>query len=109
MGHSGRMSSTALPIISNLTANRVQHLMNQPSSAQKTSLQVRRLFAASRERVFRAWIDREALQQWFRPGGVEVIVSHLEAHVGGSYQFEVKVPNGTRAVTTGKYLEINFP
>ena len=83
--------------------------MNQPSLDENLSLQVRRLISAPRERVFRAWIEREALQQWFRPGGVEVKVSRLEAHVGGSYQFETKASDGTRVVTTGKYLEIRFP
>jgi uncharacterized protein YndB with AHSA1/START domain len=78
-------------------------------SPDQTSLQVRRTFAAPRERVFRAWIEREALQRWFRPGGVEVIVSHLDAHVGGSFQFETKAADGTPTVTTGKYLEIRFP
>ena len=83
--------------------------MNQPSPDQTTSLQLRRLFSAPRERVFRAWIEREALQQWFRPGGMAVTVSRLDAHVGGSFQFETKAPDGTYSLTTGKYLEISFP
>ena len=83
--------------------------MNQTSLDQNTSLQVRRLIPAPRERVFRAWIERDALQQWFRPGGVEVKVSRLEAQVGGGFQFETTASDGTRGVMTGKYLEINFP
>jgi uncharacterized protein YndB with AHSA1/START domain len=84
-------------------------LLTSYTSPDQTSLQVRGLFAAPRERVFRAWIDREALQQWLRPGGVEVTVSHLDAHMGGGFEFETKAADGRRGVTTGKYLEVSFP
>jgi len=83
--------------------------MNQPSPDQATSLQVRRLFAAPRERVFRAWIEREALQKWMSAGGIQVRVSHLEVQVGGSYCLEAIDTDGTRTVITGKYLEISAP
>jgi len=83
--------------------------MNQPSPDQATSLQVRRLFAAPRERVFRAWIEREALQKWMSAGGIQVRVSHLEVQVGGSYYLEAIDTDGTRTVITGKYLEISAP
>ena len=83
--------------------------MNQPSPDQATSLQVRRLFAAPRERVFRAWIEREALQKWMSAGGIQVRVSNLEVQVGGSYYLEAIDTDGTRTVITGKYLEISAP
>ena len=84
-------------------------MIDQKSLDQNTSLQVRRLIPAARERVFRAWIEREALQQWFRPGGIEVVISQLDAQVGGTFRFEAKASNGTRTVFTGKYLEVSFP
>jgi len=84
-------------------------LLASQTSPDRTSLQVRGLFAAPRERVFRAWIEREALQKWLRPGGVEVTVSRLDARVGGSFQFETKAADGRSGVTTGNYLEITFP
>jgi len=74
-----------------------------------TSLQLRRHFAAPRERVFRAWLEREALEQWFRPMGRPVRVSQLDAQVGGSFQFESQAADGTHHLTTGRYLEIRFP
>lgn len=79
------------------------------TSHERTSLQVRRLFAAPRERVFRAWIEPDAIEHWFRPGGSEVTVSHLDVRVGGSFRFDSRAANGTQAVTTGKYLEVRFP
>jgi uncharacterized protein YndB with AHSA1/START domain len=77
-------------------------MMSQPTLDQNTSLQLRRLIPAPRERVFRAWIEREALQQWLKPEGMEVIFSRLEIHVGGSFRFEAQGSDGTHHVTTGR-------
>ena len=83
--------------------------MNPPNLDQNLSLQVRRLIPAPRERVFRAWTEREALQQWFRPFGMEVTVALLDARVGGSFRFESKAADGRRTLTTGTYREVRFP
>jgi hypothetical protein len=51
-----------------LAENKMGQEMNQPGPEQTTSVQVRRLIVAVRGRVFRAWIKRDALQHWLRPG-----------------------------------------
>jgi uncharacterized protein YndB with AHSA1/START domain len=66
---------------------------------------VHRTFAASRERVFRAWITPEVLQLWFRPGGMAITVRSLDARVGGSFCFELG--NGTSI--GGTYLQLDPP
>jgi uncharacterized protein YndB with AHSA1/START domain len=70
-----------------------------------STLVLRRVFAASRERVFRAWIEPEALERWFRPKGLSITVRALDARVGGSFRFEVE--NGTAVV--GTYLRVVSP
>jgi uncharacterized protein YndB with AHSA1/START domain len=55
--------------------------------------------------VFRAWIEPEALEHWFRPKGMSVSVSKLEARVGGSFRFDLE--NGSSIV--GTYLQIVPP
>ena len=70
-----------------------------------TTLVLRRTFAASRERVFRAWITPEALEHWLRPRGMSVTVRALDARVGGSFRFELE--NGSSIV--GTYLHIVPP
>jgi uncharacterized protein YndB with AHSA1/START domain len=84
-------------------------MMDQPGLDQNTTLQLRRLIPAPRERVFHAWTDREALQRWFRPMGEEVVVSRLEVEVGGGFCFDAKQPDGLRTVICGTYVEISFP
>ena len=80
--------------------------MTTPASKRATKLTLRRTFPAARTRVFRAWTERERLQQWFRPMGREVTISELDVRVGGSYRFDLE--DGSNAIV-GTYLEIVRP
>lgn len=80
--------------------------MTTPASDSSTTLTLRRTFPATRERVFRSWTEREALQQWFRPSGQRLIISKLQVQVGGSYRFDFA--DGSDAIV-GTYLEIIRP
>jgi uncharacterized protein YndB with AHSA1/START domain len=80
-------------------------LIIPPAPDPNTTLVLRRAFTASRQRVFRAWIEPEALESWFRPRGMSVSVRSLEARVGGSFRFDLE--NGSSIV--GTYLHIVPP
>ena len=75
------------------------------ASHNTTTLVLRRTFTASRQRVFRAWVTPQALEHWFRPGGMRVTVRSLDAQVGGSLRFELE--DGSFIV--GTYLHIVPP
>jgi uncharacterized protein YndB with AHSA1/START domain len=79
--------------------------MIPPAPHNNTTLVLRRAFTASRQRVFRAWIEPEALEHWLRPRGKGVTVSKLDARVGGSFRFELE--DGSSIV--GTYLHIVPP
>lgn len=79
--------------------------MNPPTPYNDTTLVLRRTFLASRQRVFHAWIEPEALERWLRPGGLSMTVSRLEPWVGGSFRFDLE--NG--GCITGTYLHIVPP
>ena len=79
--------------------------MIPPDPHNNTTLVLRRTFTASRQRVFRAWIEPEALESWLRPRGMGVTVSSLDARVGGSFRFELE--DGGSIV--GTYLHIVPP
>lgn len=70
-----------------------------------STLVMRRVFTASRERVFRAWITPAALERWLRPRGMSMAVRSLDARVGGSFRFELE--DGVSL--TGIYLQIIPP
>jgi len=40
--------------------------------------------------------------------GEYVTVNHLDAQVGGSFEFETKALDNARTLTTGTYLEVSF-
>ncbi len=79
--------------------------MIPPLPHNSTTLVLRRAFTASRQRVFRAWIEPEALEDWLRPKGMGVTVSKLEARVDGSFRFDLE--DGGSIV--GTYLHIVPP
>ena len=83
--------------------------MFNPIPDVTTSLTVTRLFAASRKRVFRAWTEPQALEQWFRPMGMTLTVTHLDLRIGGGFQFSLVEPQGAKSYVTGEYLEIVAP
>lgn len=70
-----------------------------------TTLVLRRTFKATRQRVFRACIEPDALERWLRPRGLGMTVSHLDARVGGSFRFDLE--NGASII--GTYLLIVPP
>jgi uncharacterized protein YndB with AHSA1/START domain len=79
--------------------------MTPPVPDNTTTLVLRRMFLATRRRVFRAWIEPDALERWLRPRGLGMSVSSLDARVGGSFRFDLE--NGSFIV--GTYLHITPP
>jgi uncharacterized protein YndB with AHSA1/START domain len=75
------------------------------ASHNDTTLVLRRTFEASRERVFRAWITPQALESWLRPRGMSMTVRSLDAHVGGSFCFDLE--DGSSIA--GTYLQVVPP
>ncbi|HVS89169.1 MAG TPA: SRPBCC domain-containing protein [Candidatus Acidoferrum sp.] len=82
--------------------------MATPQPAPESSLQVRRLFAASREKVFRAWTERAALEQWMCRTNPASTTRYLDLDVrpGGKHHLEIRNPNGDVYVQVGTFREI---
>ncbi len=67
-------------------------------AGESDSVHVTRLFSASTEQVFEAWVNPELLRLWLAPT-VEV-----DPRPGGHFRLEVSKPEGTHVVT-GVYQE----
>ena len=52
----------------------------------KDTIQLHRVLRAPPERIYRAFLDAEAMAKWLPPHGFTCKVHHLEAKVGGSYK-----------------------
>ncbi len=51
-----------------------------------STVRLHRVLRASPERVYRAFLDADAMAKWLPPNGFTGKVHHLDAKVGGSYK-----------------------
>jgi uncharacterized protein YndB with AHSA1/START domain len=55
-------------------------------SSDTNTIRLHRVLRAPPERVYRAFLDAEALAKWIPPHGFTAKVHHLDARVGGGYR-----------------------
>jgi uncharacterized protein YndB with AHSA1/START domain len=86
--------------------------MEKPAIGSQTTLQIRRIFHAPREKVFAAWTQQRALEQWMCRDVPTHRVNYvtLEMRKGGRYKMEV-VDATTSVVYIGQgvYQEVTPP
>jgi uncharacterized protein YndB with AHSA1/START domain len=51
-----------------------------------STIRLHRVFRATSERVYRAFLDPDAMAKWLPPNGFTGRVHHLDARVGGTYK-----------------------
>ena len=65
------------------------------------------VFRAPPERVYRAFLDADAMAKWLPPNGFTGKVHHLDARVGGAYRMTfTNFTSGNGHAFGGKYLEL---
>ena len=71
------------------------------------SVRFHRVLRASPERVYRAFLDPEAMVKWLPPHGFTGKVHHLDAKVGGTYKMSfTNFTTGHSHSFGGSYLEL---
>lgn len=66
-----------------------------------------RVLRAPPERVYRAFLDPDAMAKWLPPHGFTGRVLSLDARVGGSYRMQfTNLGSGTTLAFGGEYLEL---
>jgi uncharacterized protein YndB with AHSA1/START domain len=84
-------------------------MTSQPGGPE-TSLRIRRVFPAPRERVWAAWTQREQLEEWM----CKDVPTHdpkyvgLDVRPGGRYAMEIPLPDG-KYVGQGTFREVQPP
>ena len=84
----------------------------QPSAVARAGIafRLRRRFDASRESVFRAWTDPEALKQWWCPEGWIATGIEMDLRAGGRYLIGMRRQSGgTPVYVRGSFLEVSSP
>lgn len=71
------------------------------------TIRLHRVLRATPERIYRAFLDADAMAKWLPPHGFTGKVHHLEANVGGTYQMSfTNFTTGKTHSFGGKYLEL---
>ena len=71
------------------------------------TVKFQRVFRAPAERVFRAFIDPDAMAKWLPPHGFTGRVHEMDARVGGVYRMTfTQLSNGQSHSFGGKFLEL---
>ena len=78
-----------------------------PASA-KATFHYERKFAASPERVFRAWTRAQELNLWSSPSPTDAR-SEVELRAGGRFSIAMEAPDGVTHLVSGVYREIDPP
>ena len=66
-----------------------------------------RVLRATPEKVYRAFLDADAMAKWLPPNGFTGKVHHLDARVGGTYKMSfTNFSTGRSHSFGGKYLEL---
>jgi uncharacterized protein YndB with AHSA1/START domain len=72
-------------------------------------LQLSRLIAAPRERVFTAWTTPEAIKVWFGPADCRVVDAQVDLRVGGEFCFSLSTVRLGEIKVRGRYREVTPP
>ena len=71
------------------------------------TIRLHRVLRATPERVYRAFLDAEAMAKWLPPNGFTCKVHHLDAKVGGTYKMSFSnFGTGKSHSFGGKFLEL---
>jgi uncharacterized protein YndB with AHSA1/START domain len=71
------------------------------------TIKLHRVLRAPADRVYRAFLDPDAMAKWLPPNGFTCKVHHLDAKVGGSYKMSfTNFTSGKSHSFGGTYLEL---
>jgi uncharacterized protein YndB with AHSA1/START domain len=81
--------------------------MSQDSQKTTGTVKLHRVLATSAEKVYRAFLEADALTKWLPPYGFLCTVEHLEAKVGGTFRMAFRnFTSGNGHAFGGEYLEL---
>ena len=71
------------------------------------TIRLHRVFRATPERIYRAFLDADAMVKWLPPNGFTAKVHHMDAKVGGTFKMSfTNFTTGKSHSFGGQYLEL---
>ncbi|MDR7142581.1 SRPBCC family protein [Rhizobium sp. BE258] len=72
-----------------------------------STIRLHRVLATSPDKIYRAFIEADALAKWLPPNGFACTVDHLEASVGGTFRMSFRnFTTGDSHAFGGEYREL---
>jgi uncharacterized protein YndB with AHSA1/START domain len=82
-------------------------LVELKETTMPNTIRLHRVLRATPERVYRAFVDPDAMAKWLPPNGFTGKVHQMDAKVGGTYRMSfTNFSSGNRHSFGGKYLEL---
>ncbi len=82
-------------------------MANNTSDTMTGTVTLHRVLRAPPERVYRAFLDAEAMAKWLPPYGFTAKMHHLDAKVGGTFRMSfTNFTSGHAHAFGGEYLEL---
>jgi uncharacterized protein YndB with AHSA1/START domain len=74
------------------------------------TIRLHRVLRAAPEKIYKAFLDADAMAKWLPPNGFTGKVHHMEAQVGGTYKMSfTNFTTGSSHSFGGEYLELTPP
>ncbi len=83
--------------------------MAEPAATAEHTLEIRRVFSAPRDVVFKAWSEAERFSQWWGPAGMTAILEEFDVRPGGAYRLEMRGADGIGHWLHGTFHEVVAP
>jgi uncharacterized protein YndB with AHSA1/START domain len=81
--------------------------MEKTESTSTSTIRLHRVLRAPPERVYRAFLDPDAMAKWLPPNGFTCKIHHMDAKVGGTYKMSfTNFSTGKSHSFGGTYVEL---
>jgi uncharacterized protein YndB with AHSA1/START domain len=90
-----------------LVARRSKIMREKTSATLTNTVRLHRVLAAKPEKVYRAFLEADAMAKWLPPSGFTCTVQHLDPKVGGTFRMSFKnFTTGKSHSFGGEFLEL---
>ena len=83
--------------------------MSKTNAPDGRTLSLKRTFNAPISLVWEAWTQPEHIANWWSPKGMPTKIIQHDFRVGGSWKYEMQMPDGKTFVSEGTYSVIDKP
>jgi uncharacterized protein YndB with AHSA1/START domain len=80
---------------------------SKTAATRTNTVRLHRVLAAKPEKVYRAFLEADAMAKWLPPNGFTCRVQHMDAKIGGKFKMSFKnFTTGKEHSFGGEYLEL---